>query len=54
LEWTGVRIPTRLFGEITDTIKNNPGQGYTNEHEFIRDAVREKIEKVNCKDEEAE
>jgi len=50
MEWTPVRIPTPLFEEVTDVIATQPHQGYTNEHEFIRDAVREKILDVKTKE----
>jgi len=59
MEWTPVRIPTALFDEVKDIIQNKPEHGYTNEHEFIRDAIREKIvelkekEKNPAKDKEA-
>ena len=46
MEWTPIRIPTALYNQVTNTIQENPEQGYTNEHEFIRDAVREKLEKT--------
>ena len=53
-EWTPIRIPTPLFNEITDIINNKPERGYTNEHEFVRAALRDKINKINedCKEKE--
>jgi len=49
MEWTQIRIPTPLLKEIQETIGKHPSQGYTNEHEFIRAAVREKIKDVEQK-----
>ena len=43
MEWTPVRIPTALFEEVTEIIRKKPELGYTNEHEFFRDALRDKI-----------
>jgi len=49
VDWTQIRIPTPLLKEIREAIDNYPSKGYTNEHEFIRDAVREKIEEFQLK-----
>lgn len=46
MKWTQVRIPTELFTEMTQVIEDNPEKGYINEHEFIRDAIRDKIDEV--------
>ena len=54
MEWTPTRIPTRLFQQIREVIDKHQELGYTNEHEFIRAALREKIEKVYNKQENTE
>ena len=47
MKWTPVRIPTSLLKEITNIVEDHPEKGYTNEHEFIREALREKLDRVN-------
>ncbi len=44
VQWTPIRLPEELYGEVTDTIKKN--QRWVNEHDFIREAVREKLDKI--------
>lgn len=43
VEWEPVRIPKQLFIEISEIIKKTGF--WINEHEFIRDAIREKLSK---------
>ena len=43
MEWTPVRIPKELFNQIEDLIKKVPY--WASENEFVRDAVREKLER---------
>jgi len=50
MDWTPIRIPTPLFTQVTEILQNSPSKGYTNEHEFIREAVREKIAEVKKKE----
>jgi len=49
MEWKQTRIPIPLFKEIKDVMDKHPSKGYTNEHEFIRAAVREKIDDITNK-----
>jgi len=44
MEWTPVRIPKELFNEVQELLKRVPY--WASENEFVRDAVREKLEKV--------
>jgi metal-responsive CopG/Arc/MetJ family transcriptional regulator len=43
LEWEPVRIPKQLFIEVKAIIDKTGF--WVNEHEFIRDAIREKLTK---------
>lgn len=47
MEWTQVRVPTSMLEEIRGILKQNPM--WVNEHEFIRDSIREKIVAVKNK-----
>jgi Arc/MetJ-type ribon-helix-helix transcriptional regulator len=47
-DWVPVRIPEDLYAEITALLKKKPL--WLNEHDFIRDALREKLAAVNCKE----
>ena len=47
MQWKQVRIPKELLKDIRNTIKENPL--WLNEPDFIRDALRDKIEKVRRK-----
>lgn len=49
VKWTPVRLPTPLHNEAEALIKKHPELGYTNTHEFLRDAVREKIATIDKK-----
>ena len=44
MEWSSVRIPAELKQQIQDLIKRIPF--WTSPDEFVRDAVREKINVV--------
>ena len=43
IEWEPVRIPRTLYTEISEIISRTGF--WINEHEFIRDAIREKLTK---------
>ena len=45
MDWVQIRIPKELMDEIIEIIKKKPH--WINEHEFIRDAVREKIDTIS-------
>jgi len=47
MEWTQIRVPTSMLEEIKIILQLNPM--WVNEHEFIRDAIREKIVAVKTK-----
>jgi Arc/MetJ-type ribon-helix-helix transcriptional regulator len=40
-EWVQIRIPEALYKEVQDAI--NREKFWINEHDFIRDAIREKL-----------
>ena len=40
-EWEAIRIPKELYDQISKIVKDSGF--WVNEHEFIRDAVREKL-----------
>jgi len=42
VEWEPIRIPRDLLDQIRKLLRKYPM--WINEHEFIRDAIREKIE----------
>lgn len=41
MEWVQVRIPEEMIKEIREIIEHQ--KLWVNEHEFIRDAIREKL-----------
>jgi len=41
MEWEPVRIPKPLYEKITEIVDKTGF--WTNEHEFVRDALREKL-----------
>jgi len=41
-----VILPTQLLEEVEKTIKEHPELGYTTKEEFIRDAIRRRIDSV--------
>jgi Arc/MetJ-type ribon-helix-helix transcriptional regulator len=43
VEWVPIRIPEELYKQIQEVINHN--KVWVNEHEFIRDAIREKLAK---------
>lgn len=47
-DWEPVRIPKELFDQIKIIVKETGL--WINEHEFIRDALREKLVKINTKE----
>lgn len=47
LEWKQVRIPKQLLKDVRSIIREHPL--WLNEPDFIRDALREKIEEVRRK-----
>jgi len=47
MEWEPVRIPKTLYAEITKIVEKTGF--WTNEHEFIRDALREKLSECIAK-----
>ena len=41
-----VILPVELFEEVEKTIKEHPELGYTTKEEFIRDAIRRRIDEI--------
>lgn len=46
-QWTTTALPAELIAEIRAHIENDPKQEYTSVLEFLRDAVREKLDEVS-------
>lgn len=45
MEWVHVRIPAEMMKEIKEIVKSK--RLWVNEHEFIRDAIREKMRSIS-------
>ena len=50
MEWTTVRIPIGLLEEVDKIVGESPY--YVNKPEFIREAIREKVKRVETFEEE--
>jgi len=44
MEWVSIRIPAEMMKEIQEIIRSK--KLWVNEHEFVRDAVREKMRSI--------
>jgi len=47
VEWVPAKIPKELMEKIQNLLKDCPM--WINEHEFVRDAIRDKIEAIKAK-----
>jgi len=49
VDWQNIRLPKKLYTEVTTQVEDLGL--WTNEQEFIRDAIREKISQIkDCKE----
>jgi len=47
---TSIMLPEDLVAEITETIKNHRAVGYTTVTDFVRDAVRRRLEELKTEE----
>lgn len=52
--WTTTKIPGILYKEIQEFLKSDKSRGYLSVTKFVSDAVRDKLDKMNQKEDEYE
>ncbi|GEM_PF-2433668 len=53
-KWTAVRLPRELKEEIDNLIETHPRLGYSGPSDFVRDAVRRRLEELKERDMQTE